>query len=72
MTLTLLTNSKNLTYEYYLKQPKSILQRRLTEKLVRNPKLIKALDRTLSNPLIREYSNVDPLEDQDQKKELMM
>ena len=50
---------KNITYEYYLKQSKSMLEWRMNEKLARNPKLIKAFDRTLSHPLIREYSNVE-------------
>ena len=72
MTLTFLTNFKNITYEYFLKQPKSMIEWRLIEKLGRNPKLIKAIDRTLSNPLIREYSNVDTVENQDQKMELMI
>ena len=72
MTLTFITSFNNITYEYYLKQPKSMLEGRLIEKLARNPKLIKAIDRTLSHPLIREYSNVDTLENQDQNMELMM
>ena len=72
MILTLITNFINITYEYYLKQPKSVLEWRINEKLVKNPKLIKAFDSTLSHPLIREYSNVDPLEKQDQNLELMM
>ena len=39
-----------------------MLDWRLIEKLARNPKLIKAFDRTLSHPLTREYSNVSTLE----------
>ena len=72
MTLTFMTNFNNITYEYHLKEPKSLLEWRLSEKLTRNPQLIKAFDRTLSHPLIREYSNVDTLENQDQNMELMM
>ena len=59
MTLTFITNFNNITYEYYLKQPKSMLEWRLIGKLARNPKLIKAIDRNLSRPLVREYSDVD-------------
>ena len=62
MTLTFITNFNNIAYEYYLKQPKSMLEWRLIEKLARNPKLIKAFDRTLSHPVIREYSNVNAVE----------
>ena len=72
MTLIFITNLNNITYEHYLKQQKSMLEWRLIEKLVTNPKLIKALDRTLSRPLIRDNCNVDTLENEDQKMELMM
>ena len=37
MNFTFITNFNNITYEYYLKQPKSILEWRLIEKLSRNP-----------------------------------
>ena len=49
-----------------------MLEWRLIEKLARNPMLLKAFGRTLSHPLIQEYSNVDPVENQDQNMELMM
>ena len=64
MTLTFVTNLDIKTYEYYLKQPKSMLEWRLIQKLKRNPKLIKAFDRTLSPPLFRDCSNIDPQENQ--------
>ena len=60
MTSISITNSNNITYEYYLKQPKTMLKWRLIEISARNPKLIKAFDRSLSHPPFREYSNVDP------------
>ena len=72
MTLTFIANFNNITYEYYLKQPESVLGWRLIEKLVLNPQLIKAFDRTLRHPPIREYSNVDTLKNRDQFLELMM
>ena len=62
LTLTLITNSNNITYEYYLKQTKSMLEWRVNEKVARNPMLIYSFDRTVSHPLVGEYSNVDPLE----------
>ena len=34
---------------------------RITEKLAANPNLMKSFDRTLSHPLIRKYSNIDPI-----------
>ena len=72
MTLTFITNFNNTTYEYYLKQPKSMLEWRLIEKLARNFYLKKTFDRTPSHPLIREYSNVDTLKNEDQNMELMI
>ena len=65
MTLTFITKFSNITYEYYLKHSKSLLEYRLIEKLARNPKHTIASDRILSQPLIREYSNVDTVEYQD-------
>ena len=67
MTSTFITNINNITDEYYLKQAKSMLEWRLIENLARKPQLIKAFDRILSHPLFREYSNVDPVENQDLK-----
>ena len=61
-TFTFITNFNNTTYEYYLKQPNwMMLEWRIIENLARNSKLIKAFDRILSHPLIRKYSNVNPL-----------
>ena len=62
MTLTFIANLNNITYEYHLKQPKSLLEWRLFEKIAGNPKFRKAFDITLSHPLIGKYSNVDLLE----------
>ena len=44
----------------------------LIEKVARNLELKKTFDRTPSHPLIREYSNVVPLEKQDQNLQLMV
>ena len=65
MTLTFKTNFNNITYEYFLEQTKSMLEWRIFEKLARNPRFIEAFVRTLSNPLIGEYSNVDTVENKD-------
>ena len=62
--LTFRTNLINMTCESYLKQPKSMLDWRLIEKLARNPNLIKAFVRNISHPLIREYCLLDPVENQ--------
>ena len=57
-SFTFITNFNNMTYEFYLKQSKLMLERRLIQKLTRNPNLTHAFDITLSDPLIREVSNV--------------
>ena len=62
MNFTFITIFKKITYKYYLKTAKSRLEWRLTEKLSRNPEFIKAFDRTLSHPLIRESSFIDHVE----------
>ena len=55
MSFSFISNLKNITYETYLKQPKSMLEWTLIEKLARNPKFLNAFDRTLSHPLIQEF-----------------
>ena len=59
MNFTFITNFNKIPYEYYLKQPKSILEWRLIENIARNPKLLKAFHRTLSHPLFPKYSHTD-------------
>ena len=44
----------------------------LIEKVARNFQPIKTFDKTPSHPIIREYSNIDPLEKQDQNMQLMV
>ena len=62
MNFTLINNFNNIKYEYYLKQPKSLLEWRSFEILAKNSKLIEAFDRNVSHPLIREHSHIDPVE----------
>ena len=59
MSPAFITNSNNMTYEYYLKQPKSMQEWKLIEKLARIPELIKTFNvTTVSHPLIRKYLNI--------------
>ena len=37
--ITFVSTSKNMTCEYYLNQPKSMLEWKLIEKLIKNPRL---------------------------------
>ena len=59
MNFTFITSLNSITYECYLKQLKLLLERRIIEKLARNPKLIKAFVRNISHPLICNFSHTD-------------
>ena len=47
-----------MTPEFYIKQPKSMLEVSLRRKLDENPSFIKTLDRRSFHPLIRKYSYI--------------
>ena len=57
MTITFLSDLRNMTYEHYLKQPKQKIEWVLNKKLHKNPVLIKTL-RNISHPLIRKNKYV--------------
>ena len=46
-----------MTYKYYLKNPMSMLERRIIFINNKNPELINALDRIKNHALIRKYMN---------------
>ena len=56
MDISFIRDLKNMTFEHYLNQPKSMLEWKLNAKLAKNPELIKILDNT-SQPLIRKYQH---------------
>ena len=62
MNIAFITDLKNMTYEHYLNQPKSMIEWKMTEKLSRSPELIKTL-RNISHPLIRKYKYMFPPEE---------
>ena len=49
---------RNMSYEYYIKQPKHMVEIKLNQILARNPHLINSLDRRVSHPLITKYSHI--------------
>ena len=61
MNITFISDLRNITYEQYLKQPKSMLEWKLNEKLSGNPELIKTL-KNISHTLIRKYKYMFPPE----------
>ena len=54
MTITFLSNIRDMTYETYLERPKSMLEWRLIMMLAKDPQLVKKLGNS-SHPLIRKY-----------------
>ena len=64
MNITFISDLRNMTYQHYISQPKSMLDWKLNEKIsTRNPELIKTL-RNISHPLIRKYKYMFPPEDE--------
>ena len=57
MNIVLITDLRNMTYEYYLKQPKPLLEWILNKKLAKNPELIKIFKNS-SHPLIRKCQHI--------------
>ena len=55
MNIVFITNLRNMTYQYYLQIPKSMLEWTLIRKLATNPKLIKAFNINTHHPLIQKY-----------------
>ena len=58
MNIIFITVLRNMTYEHYLKIPKSMLEWTIIKKLANNPKLIKAFNININHPLIRKYSHI--------------
>ena len=58
MNITFISDLKNLTYEHYLNQPKSMLEWKLNAILAKNPELIK-IPGNSSHPLIRKYQPIN-------------
>ena len=61
MSFSFITKFNNMTYKYYLKQPKSMLEWKLIEKLARNPEFMSEIDRTVYHPLTHAY---EPIQDE--------
>ena len=57
MNLTFLSDLRNMTYEHYLNQPKSMLEWKLNVILAKNPEPIKIL-RNSSHPIFRKYQHI--------------
>ena len=64
MKIDFISSIRNMTYNYYLKKPKPMVETRLNMIIAGNPKLINCLNRDISHPLIRKYNNI-PFNDDD-------
>ena len=49
---------RNMTYENYINQPMSMLERRININIAKNPSLINLFNRNKNHPLIRKYSHI--------------
>ena len=64
MSFSFITKFNNMTYKYCLKQPKSMLEKKLFETLSKNPGLMPEVDRTIYHPLTHAFG---PIQDEDEK-----
>ena len=58
MNITFISDLRNMTYEHYLNQPKSMLEWKFNAILAKNPELIKILENS-SHPLIRKNQHIN-------------
>ena len=58
MRISFISSIGNMTYKYYLKQPKPLCEIKSNQLLAGNTKLINCLNRNIGNPLITKYSNI--------------
>ena len=57
-TLKTINDRCNMTYEYYMNLPMSMVERRINFIIAKNPELINKFDRNKNHPLIRKYSHI--------------
>ena len=58
MAINIIIDRCNMTYDYYMNLPMSMVERQINFNFAKNPHLINTLDRTKNNPLIRNYSYI--------------
>ena len=57
MTIKIINDRFNKTYEYYINQPMSMCERKMNMNIARNPQFVNSLDRNKNHPLLRKYSH---------------
>ena len=58
INIVIISNQRNITYEEYLKIPKSMLEWTLIRKLANNPQIIKTFNINTYHPLIQKYRHI--------------
>ena len=58
MNIVFISDLRDMTYEQYIKIPKSMLEWTIIKKLAINPKLTKAFIINTPHPLIRKYDHI--------------
>ena len=58
MTINIITDRCNMTYEHYINQPMHRCERKINMNIARNPHLINLLDRNKKHPLNRKYLHI--------------
>ena len=58
MTINIISDRCNLTYEHYINQPMRMCEIKMNMNFARNPHLINPLDRNKNPSLIRRYSHI--------------
>ena len=58
MTISILIDKCNITYEKYINNPVNKVERRININIAKNPQLVKLFDRNKNHPLVRKYSHI--------------
>ena len=58
MIIRTISDIRNMTYEFYIKQPKNMVEFKFNMNIAKNPHLINTLDGRINHPLVRKYSHI--------------
>ena len=58
MKIETIIDKRDMSYDYYMKQPKPMVESKLNQILAKNSQLINVLDRRVNHPLIKKYFHI--------------
>ena len=58
MIIKTISDMRNMTHNFYMKNPMHMVEGRLKMVIVKSPHLFNALDRRVNHPLFRKYSHI--------------